>query len=61
MPAKDVTITGSFTYVDAIEDVYANDGEYHIYTMDGRPVDTLQKGVNIIRMKNGKIKKVYVK
>ena len=61
MPANDVIITGSFTYIDAIEDVNANDGEYLIYTIDGRPVSTLQKGVNIIRYKNGKVKKVLIK
>ena len=31
-----------------------------VYTIDGKPASTLQKGVNIIRMKDGKTKKVLV-
>ena len=61
MPAEDVTITGSFTFIDAIEDVIANDGTYQIYTLDGKLVESLQKGVNIIRYSNGTTKSVYVK
>ena len=61
MPAHDVTITGAFTFVDAIEGVTADDGEYQIYTIDGKPIETLQKGVNIIRFSNGTTKKVGVK
>lgn len=61
MPAKDVTITGSFTFIDAIEDVIANDGTYEIYTLDGKQVEALQKGVNIIKYKKGSTQKVYVK
>lgn len=61
MPAHDVTITGGFTFVDAIEGVLADDGEHQIYTLDGMPIETLQKGVNIIKYINGKVKKVVVK
>lgn len=61
MPARDVTITGNFTFIDAIENVTADDSEYQIYTIDGTPVETLQKGVNIIKYKNGTSKKVVVK
>lgn len=61
MPAKDVTIIGNFTFIDAIEDVNADDSTYQIYTIDGKPVEALQKGVNIIRMSDGTTKKVYVK
>ena len=32
-----------------------------IYSLDGKPQDSLQKGVNIVRMKNGTMKKVVVK
>ena len=60
MPAHDVTTTGVFTFVDAIESVIADD-EYQIYTIDGKPIETLQKGVNIIKYMNGKLKKVVVK
>ena len=61
MPAEDVTITGSFTLVDAIEDVLVDDEKYQIYTPNGTPVETLQKGVNILHYSNGSIKKVYIK
>lgn len=46
---------------DAIDDVTADDNEYQIYTMDGTLIETLQKGVNIIKYKNGNPKKVVVK
>ena len=61
MPANDVTVTGSFTFIDAIDDVIADDGTYQIFTLDGKPVETLQKGVNIIRYSDGTTKSVYVK
>ena len=61
MPAEDVVITGSFTFIDAINDVIADDDEYQIFTLDGKPVETLQKGVNIIRYSDGTTKSVYVK
>ena len=61
MPANDVTVTGSFTFIDAIDDVIADDGTYQIFTLDGKAVETLQKGVNIIRYENGTTKSVYVK
>lgn len=44
-----------------IESVSADDGTCQIYTIDGKPVKTLQKGVNIIRYQDGNVKKVYVK
>ena len=61
MPAKDVTVTGCFTFIDAIEDVITDDCEYRIFTIDGKPIDTLQKGINIIRYTDGKVTKVLVK
>ena len=61
MPPRDVTITGNFTLIDAIENFTADDSEYQIYTIDGTLVETLQKGVNIIKYKNGTSKKVVVK
>ena len=38
-----------------------NNVENQIFTADGKPVETLQKGVNIIRYSDGQTKKVYVK
>ena len=46
---------------DAIEDVVADDDTYQIYTIDGKPVEALQQGVNIIKYQNGTTKKVLVK
>ena len=60
MPAEDVVITGGFTFIDAIETVVADDGTYQIFTLDGKLVESLQKGVNIIRYSNGTTKSVYV-
>ena len=54
----DVTVAGD---ADGIEDIIANDATYQIYTIDGKQVDAMQKGVNIIRYPNGATKKVYVK
>ena len=61
MPAHDVTTTGTFTFVDAIDGIIADEGEYQIYTLDGKQIESLQKGVNIIRFSNGQIKKVFIK
>ena len=46
---------------DDINDINAEDGTYQIYTLDGKQVETFQKGVNIIKYGNGQIKKVFVK
>ena len=32
-----------------------------IFAIDGKPIETLQKGVNIIRQEDGATKKVYVR
>ena len=63
MPASAVKVSATYKepVVDAIEDVVAEDGTYEIYTIDGKPIETLQKGVNIIRFLNGTTKSVYVK
>ena len=61
MPTHDVTITGSFTYIDAINNIIKDDKDYQIYTASGTQFNTLQKGVNILRYSNGTTKKVFVK
>lgn len=60
MPSHDVTITGTFTLVDGISSIGATEKAYDIYTLDGRRVETLQKGINILR-KGKDVKKVFVK
>lgn len=45
-----------------IDEIATADGyNYQIYTLDGKPIETLQKGVNILKYMNGKVKKVMVK
>ena len=46
---------------DDINEINADDDSYEIYTLDGKQVETLQKGVNIIKYKKGSTQKVYVK
>ncbi len=53
----DITVKGA----DGIEDVIADDREYQIYTLDGKAVNVLQRGVNIIHYSDGTTKKVYIK
>lgn len=55
VPLTDEEIT------NGIENVIADDNTCQMYTSDGKPVETLQKGVNIIRKSDGTTKKVYVK
>ena len=46
---------------DDINEINADDDTYQIYTLDGKQVESLQKGVNIIKYKKGSTQKVYVK
>ena len=59
MPDKDITITGSYTV--GIEAILATESDVKIYTVSGKPIKKLQKGVNIIRTRDGKTKKVVMK
>ena len=60
MPAHDVQVNAYITGIAAAGKGLAN-GEYEIYSLDGKRLHGLQKGVNIIRFENGKTKKVVVK
>ena len=60
MPANDITITGSYT-ATAINAILAADPDVKIYTVSGKPINKLQKGVNILRYKDGKTRKIVVK
>ena len=60
MPAKDVIVTGSFKEITGIISVINDSPGALIYDMQGRRIDHLQKGLNIIRMSDGKTKKVIV-
>ena len=62
MPAHDVTVTGTFTLDTGISQIMsAENGGVMIFTIDGKRVDNLKKGMNVIRMKDGTTRKVVVK
>jgi len=62
MPAHDVTVTGTFTLDTGIEQIMGSEnGNAMIFTIDGKRVDNLKKGLNVIRMKDGTTRKVVVK
>ena len=52
-------IDGSTTGIDAIDAI--NDAEAEYYDLSGKRLDEPQKGVNIVRMKSGKTKKIIIK
>ena len=52
-------IDGSTTGIDAIDAL--NDAEAEYYDLSGKRLDAPQKGVNIVRMKSGKTKKIIIK
>ena len=59
-PAKlSMRIDGSTTGIDAIDAL--NDAEAEYYDLSGKRLDEPQKGVNIVRMKSGKTKKIIIK
>ena len=60
MPAKNVIVTGSFKETTGIISIINDSPEAQIYDMQGRRIDHLQKGLNIIRMSDGKTKKVIL-
>ena len=52
-------IDGSTTGIEAIDAL--NDAEAEYYDLSGKRLDEPQKGVNIVRMKSGKTKKIIIK
>ena len=60
MPDHDVTVNAYITGIAAAGKGITN-GKYEIYTIDGKKLNNLQKGINIIRTADGKTKKVVVK
>ena len=59
-PAKlSMRIDGSTTGIDAIDAL--NDAEAEYYDLSGKRLDEPQRGVNIVRMKSGKTKKIIIK
>ena len=60
MPAEDVTVIGTFIQT-AIGAVQAPEDTTRIYDMQGNRLGKLQKGVNIIRQADDKVRKVVFK
>ena len=62
MPAHDVIVTGTFTLDTGIEEIMSNaNGGVMIFTIDGKRVDNLKKGLNIVKLSDGTTRKVSVK
>ncbi len=61
MPAHDVTVTAVYETGIAEIMMMAQQGQLRIYTPNGKKLDKLQKGLNIVVMKGGVTKKVVVK
>ena len=62
MPAHDVTVTGTFIPETDIKLIMSTENSnVMIFTIDGKRVNNLKKGMNVIRMKNGTMRKVAVK
>ena len=59
MPTYDVTVSASFSL--GITSIEMNSEKVKIFDMRGNRLDNVCKGVNIIRTKDGKSKKVVVK
>ncbi len=60
MPAHDVMVYASYT-TDIAKTLTSPQRNAKIYSLDGKPQVTLQKGLNIVRMNDGTTKKVVVK
>jgi len=59
MPAYDITIYG--TYTTGIEAIMAGEVNCQIFSLDGKPLNEPQKGVNIVRMSNRQVRKIVLK
>ena len=61
MPAHDVTVTAVYETGIAEIIMMAQQGQVRIYAPNGKQLDKLQKGLNIVVMQDGTTKKVVVK
>ena len=59
--SADMTIKVVFSDTSGISTIKADDEDVKWYTLDGHRIDAPRKGLNIVRMSNGKTKKVLVK
>ena len=65
LEGKTLSLGGEFNYEKkpetAINGIHAANGEAQLFTVDGVKLNKLQKGLNIVRTADGKVKKVLVK
>ena len=59
MPASDVTVYADFE--TGIDFATLNQSVIRIYSPEGKKLSELQKGLNIVMMKNGTVRRVFVK
>lgn len=59
MPAQNITIYGSYT--TGVNVLMNEEVGRQVFTLDGKRVQSLKKGLNIIRNSDGTVKKVVVK
>ena len=59
MPAEDIVVNGAYT--TGIADVMLKEQIHGIYTIDGRRINRLQHGMNIVVMKDRTSKRIYMK
>jgi hypothetical protein len=50
--------SGQTTFINEIG-AESLDMEQEVYTVDGKRVSGLQKGINIVRMKDGSVRKIW--
>ena len=58
MPDSDIVIEG--TYVTNISGIYPEETEYRIFTIDGKPLEIMRRGINVISNSDGLIRKVII-
>lgn len=59
MPAKDIVFTADFE--DYVSSAFAPIESKGIFTMAGIKVNSMKKGLNIVKMSDGTVKKIYIK
>ena len=59
MPAENIVITGAYT--TGILNAIVDEDVLYIYTTNGQRVNELRKGINIVLLKDGSIRKVFRK
>ena len=62
MPAEDITVHGAYSeFSSGVDSIISSEQNSTIYDINGRRIQNLQRGVNIIRMSDGTTRKVVIK